>query len=100
MRRRAAQRRRRDVFIALLAGTFGSLLLALIPGLSVMWSVQILCDFLLAGYVALLVRMRNLAAERELKLTRLPQAPRVARPGPAYDLASGYGAIDLQRVAN
>jgi hypothetical protein len=74
LRHRQAQRRRRDILFALAAGAAGSLLLALIPGVSVMWPVQVLFDVLLIGYVALLIRMRNLAAERELKLTFLPPA--------------------------
>jgi len=101
MKRRAAQRRRRDVFVALLIGTVGSFLLAMIPGMSVMWSVQVLFDFMLAGYVALLIRIRNLAAERSVKLTQMPHKTRpVARQAHAYDLAAGYGSLDLQRVAN
>jgi hypothetical protein len=101
LRRRQAQKRRRDIFFALLAGAVGSLLLAIIPGLSVMWSVQVLFDLALAGYVALLIRMRNLAAEREIKLTFMPSQPeaRPSRTQPAYDVG-GYGDISLRRVAN
>jgi hypothetical protein len=104
-RRRMAKKRRRDVFFALVAAALGSLVLGLIPGLRVMLYVQVLCDLLLAAYVMLLVRMRNLAAERELKLTYLaPQAgPRRAAAAPgrrAYE-ATGRrphdttGEIDL-----
>lgn len=100
MRRRRSQKRRRDVFFALAAGVFGSLLLAVMSGVSAVWSVQVLFDLLLTGYVALLIRMRNLAAERELKLTFMPQSAR-PRPRPAYDLGvSGYGDLDLRRTAN
>jgi hypothetical protein len=99
LRHRQAQRRRRDVLFALLAGAVGSLLLALIPGVSVMWPVQILFDLLLVGYIALLIRMRNLAAERELKLTFLPPQ-RVARPRPSYDFGGGYGDVEFRRAAN
>ncbi|HEY3811165.1 MAG TPA: hypothetical protein VGL49_07005 [Acidimicrobiales bacterium] len=101
LRRRQTQKRRRDVFFALLAGVVGSFLLAMIPGLSIMWSVQVLFDLMLAGYVALLIRIRNLAAERELKLTFMPPPARVARSRPAYDLGtSGYGDVGLRRAAN
>lgn len=66
-----------------------------------MWSVQVLFDLMLTGYVTLLIRLRNLAAERELKLTFMPPASRPARPRPAYDLGvSGYGDLDLRRAAN
>jgi hypothetical protein len=96
-RRRMAKKRRRDVFFALVAAALGSLVLGLIPGLRVMLYVQVLCDLLLGAYVMLLVRMRNLAAEREIKLTYLaPQAaPRRAAAAPgrrAHDLS---GEIDL-----
>lgn len=72
LRRRQAQKRRRDVLFTLLVGMAGSLLLGLIPSLSVMLWVHVLLDLVFAGYVALLVRMRNVAAEREMKLTFLP----------------------------
>ena len=106
LRRRQVQKRRRDVFFALLAGAVGSLILAAVPGMSVMWPVQVLFDLLLGGYVALLVRLRNLAAERELKLRFIPAARRTAarRPAydvsPAYEFASGYGDFELRRAAN
>jgi len=98
-RHRQAQRRRRDVLFALVAGTVGSFLLALIPGVSVMWPVQVLFDVLLIAYVALLIRMRNLAAERELKLTFLPPQP-ASRPRPSYDFGGGYGDLEFRRAAN
>ena len=101
LRRRQAQKRRRDVFFALLAGAAGSFLLALIPGLSVMWGVQVIFDVLLGGYVAMLVRIRNVAAERELKLRFIPNARPAARSSRAYDFgAAGYGDLELRRAAN
>lgn len=101
LRRRQAQKRRRDVFFALLVGVVATFLLALIPGLSPMWALQVLFDVVFTGYIGLLVRMRNLAAERELKLSYIPQPGRAARPRPAYDLGSaGYGELSLRRAAN
>jgi hypothetical protein len=103
MRRRQAQKRRRDVFLALLAGVCGSFLLAIIPGLSIMWSVQVLFDLMTVGYVALLIRIRNLAAERELKMTSIQHRPRgrVAPARPSYDFgAPGYGELGMSRAAN
>lgn len=98
LRRRQVQKRRRDVFFALLAGAAGSLVLALVPGMSIMWPVQLLFDVLLGGYVAVLVHLRNLAAERELKLRFIP-AHRAARR-PAYEFgAAGYGDLELRRAA-
>jgi hypothetical protein len=101
LRRRHAQKRRRDVFFILLAGVVSTFLVALIPGLSVMWAVQVSFDILFFAYVALLIRMRNLAAERELKLTFMPPpAARVPRSRPTYDLGGGYGELGLRRAAN
>jgi hypothetical protein len=64
-----------------------------------MWPIQILFDVLLVGYIALLIRMRNLAAERELKLTFLPPQ-RAARRRPSYDFGGAYGEVEFQRAAN
>ena len=101
VRRRRSQKRRRDVFFALAAGVCGSLMLAVVSGVSAVWSVQVFFDLLLAGYVAMLIRMRNLAAERELKLTFMPEAAARPRPRPSYDLGvSGYGDLDLRRAVN
>lgn len=99
--RRRSQKRRRDVFFALLAGVLGSLLLSVVSGVSAMWTVQVVFDLLFTAYVVLLIRMRNLAAERELKLTFMPHTARPARPRPAYDSGfAGYGDMDLRRAAN
>ena len=100
LRRRQSQKRRRDVFFALLAGAVGSLAIALVPGLSIMWSVQVLFDLLLGGYVAVLIRLRNQAAERDMKLRYMTAAHPVRRARPTYDFAAGYGELDLRRAAN
>jgi hypothetical protein len=101
LRRRQVQKRRRDVFFALLAGVVGSFALALIPGLQVMWFIQVIFDLVFVAYVALLLRLRNLAAERELKLTFLSQGPVRGGPsrGSGYALA-GYDDLTLRRTAN
>jgi hypothetical protein len=96
-RRRQAQRRRRDVLVALLAGIAGSLLLGMIHGLRVMLAVNIVLDLLFVAYIALLIRMRNLAAEREMKVTYLPRSAPVrglsagALAANARARAAGYG---------
>ena len=101
LRRRQAQKRRRDVFFALVAGTVGFFALALLPGLSILWSAQILFDVLLGSYVAILVRLRNQAAEREMKLRYMPSARTVSRNRRTYDFgAAGYGDLELRRAAN
>ncbi len=97
--RQQAQKRRRDVLMGLVVAMAGSALLAMIPGLSVMWMVNVVVDLLFVGYVVLLVRMRNVAAEREMKLTFLPGA----RPVPIRRFADAQpvaaGLADLARRA-
>lgn len=79
-RRQAAQRRRRDIFCSLAVASTGSLLLGFLPGLSALWYLTAALTVVLGAYVALLVRMRNEAAEREMKLRFLPGG---ATPQPA-----------------
>ncbi len=86
------------MFFALLAGVVGTFLVALIPGLTVMWPVQVVFDVVFVGYIALLVRMRNLAAERELKLTFMPPQSSGRSTRPAYDLGHDYGELSLRRA--
>ncbi len=76
MARRSARRRRRDILMALLVVAGATLVLGAVPALRFLWMVHALVDVLLFGYVALLVRQRNLAAERELKVRLLPTARR------------------------
>jgi hypothetical protein len=96
-RRHQAQRRRRDVLFTLLAAMAASLLLSMIHGLHIMLVVHVVLDILFVVYVGLLIRMRNLAAEREMKLTFLPRAGPVrglaarASGTPAQTRAAGYG---------
>lgn len=71
-RRARTLRRRRDVLLALLAAMGLTFVLALIPGFGVLWGAHLVVDAAFVGYVALLVRMRNVAAEREMKLRFLP----------------------------
>ncbi len=67
-------RRRRDVFTALVGAAAVTLLLGLVPGLRVLLLVHLVVDVLLAAYVALLIRQRGLAAEREMKVRFLPES--------------------------
>jgi hypothetical protein len=83
-RRRQAQRRRRDVLFTLMAAMLGSFLLSMVNGLHIMLMVHVVVDLVFVAYIGLLIRMRNLAAEREMKLTFLP----TAAPAPP---ARGYG---------
>jgi hypothetical protein len=74
MARRASRRRRRDILMALLVAAGTTLVLGAVPALRMLWVVHGVVDVLLVSYVALLVRQRNLATERELKVRLLPTA--------------------------
>jgi hypothetical protein len=94
-----ARKRRRDVFYALSSAMGATLVLGLLPGMRALLAVHLVLDVLFVAYVALLVRMRNLAAEREMKLRFLPGAN-------AYGASASYGmgypepALALRRSAN
>lgn len=89
LRRRQTLKRRRDVFFGLGLGTAGSFMLGLIPGLGVMWLLAAVLGVTMALYVAVLIQLRNRAAERAMKVRFLPEAPRPAEP-----------ALLLRRSAN
>lgn len=67
-------RRRRNVLGVLAGATVLLLVLGVIPSLHVMLAGAAVFAVLLMAYVAMLVRIRNLAAERDMKLTFLPNA--------------------------
>lgn len=72
--RALARKRRRDVLCGLLVAMAATLILSLVPALRSMFYLHLVVDALFAGYVALLVRARNLATERDLKVRFLPSA--------------------------
>jgi len=74
------QRRRRDIFIGMLAAMGTSLVLGLIPALRILWVVHLLVDGLFLAYVALLVHVRNEAVEKEMKVRFLPGRATEAAP--------------------
>lgn len=80
-RRARTLKRRRDVLFGLLGAMGGSLLLGFVPSLRVLWGLHVVLDLLCIGYVAMLVRIRNVNAEQEMKLRFIP-APS-APPEPA-----------------
>ena len=80
-RSRQSVKRRRDIFLGLLVAMGGSLVLGFLPPLRALWAVHIVLDVLFAAYVASLIYLRNLAAEREMKVRFLP--PAVATPATA-----------------
>jgi hypothetical protein len=68
--RELARRRRRDVLVGLLGAMGVTLLLGLVVPVFLM--VHLLLDVLFVAYCALLVRVRNVAVEREMKVRYLP----------------------------
>jgi hypothetical protein len=74
-----AQRRRRDVLLALGAVVIVTFLLALVAGSMLLWSVQLLADALIVTYIVLLVQMQRRLAERHTKVRYLshPAAPQL-----------------------
>jgi hypothetical protein len=72
--RQRTLRRRRDVLVALGVGAGVTLLLGTLPFLRLLWTAHLVFDVLLVAYVALLIRHRNAAAEREMKVRFLPGA--------------------------
>jgi hypothetical protein len=75
LRRRRTLERRRNVLFSLAGACTATLLLSPLVG-SKMFLVHVLCDVLLAAYVATLVHLRNAAAERDTKLRYLPRQQR------------------------
>lgn len=71
-RRARTLKRRRDVLFTLLVAMGVTLVLGLLPPFRALLGLHVLCDVLFAGYVALLLRARNEAAERDMKLRFLP----------------------------
>jgi hypothetical protein len=64
------QRRRQNVLLGLLAAVIVTLALGLL--FKPAFALNIVADLALAAYVALLVRARSIAAEREMKVRYLP----------------------------
>ena len=73
-RRARTMKRRRDVLFTLVVAMGLTLVLGLLPPFRAVLGLHVLCDVALLAYVALLVRARNDAAEREMKLRFLPAA--------------------------
>jgi hypothetical protein len=75
-RLRQTRRRRRDVLFALVILVVATFVVAAVTGASKAIVAQLTMDIVLVVYVAMLVRIRNLAAERDLKLRVMyPQQP-------------------------
>ena len=73
-RSRQTVKRRRDIFVGLLVAMAGSLVLGVLEPLRILWTIHLLLDVLFVAYVGALVYLRNLAAERDMKVRFLPTA--------------------------
>ena len=73
-RSRRAVKRRREVFVGLLVAMGASLVLGMHPALRAAWALHVALDVLFVAYVGMLVYLRNLAAERDMKVRFLPTA--------------------------
>lgn len=71
-RRARTLKRRRDVLFTLLGAMGVTLVLGLLPSLRMLWVAHVLLDLAFGAYVAMLLRARGLATEREMKLRFLP----------------------------
>jgi len=83
-RSRRSVKRRRDVFVGLLVAMGGSLVLGVLPQLRVLWALHVVIDVLFVAYVATLVYLRNLAAERDMKVRFLPPQAVSGEPALLY----------------
>lgn len=90
-------RRRREVLVSLLAAMGATLVLGMLPALRVLWGLHLVLDALFIGYVVLLVRMRNVAAERDMKVRFMPRTPAVLD---LRDPLRAEPALVLRRSAN
>ena len=90
LRRRRTIERRRNVLFSLAAFAGVTLVLAVV-GVHMMLAVHVLTDVLLGGYVALLARLRTMAAEKDMKLRYLPNQQVIDLRDAAWaDLAPAY----------
>ncbi len=78
--RPGACKRRRDVLMVLLCALTVTGLVGVIPAMHLVLTVTAFVGVLLAAYIGLLVRLRNQALEREVKLRYLPRQDQYDHP--------------------
>jgi membrane protein YdbS with pleckstrin-like domain len=83
--RQLARKRRRDTLMVLVLTFTCSLLLGMIPAAHLLWVVSAVSAVAIVAYVAVLVHLQGVAAERERKLHYL-------RPEPEYGAGVAAGA--------
>jgi len=82
--RREARERRRDVLLILVSALVGTGLISIIPAARMALVLTAVCGVALMVYVLLLVRLKQQAVEREMKLRYMPRTQPQARPVAAY----------------
>jgi hypothetical protein len=91
---RSRVRRRRQDTLGVLALVFGiTILIGFIPGATAAWAVSLVSGLVLTAYVALLVRLRQRAEERQRKLRYLHPEPAGAA---GHDGAPASGAPSIR----
>jgi len=85
--RSLARRRRHDVFVTLLAAVVATGVLGFVPILRVLWIFHAVADVLFVTYIALLIRLRNVEAERDMKVRYLEGSFRGAPAAAPVELA-------------
>jgi len=91
-RQSPAQKRRQDVLLVLLGVCAGTLFLAVLSRMTVLFGLHLLADGLLAGYVYLLIQYKHRAQEQRTKVRFLSTAYRA----PAPYLVTPDGASDRE----
>lgn len=99
--RAQARRRRQDTLTILAAVFIVTLMAAIVIGSSFVWALVVLDGLALAAYVGVLVHLRRMALEREMKLHYLdPLAERPNRMGEQRTYVSGrYAHPSSQQAA-
>lgn len=91
--------RRRRILAGLSIGTLATAIIGVLPPLHPLWVITAFLAAALAAYMALLINLRNLAAERNATLHYLPYANAEHPSGDRYGdhagiAVSGYGGVD------
>ncbi len=81
-KRARTMRRRRDVLFTLLMGMGTTFVLAMVLSAPALWMLHLVMDGLFVAFLAMLMRMRAIAAEKEMKLRILPQPHVPPQPAP------------------
>ena len=101
------QKRRQDVLFILLGISAGTLFLALLSRMPLLFLANLVADALLAGYIYLLIQYKQRASEQQSKVRFLNTAYRTPAPYPAGNLSSngtsestGPRLVPLRRTAS